>query len=132
MTIERETKGGHRAEELVRFHDGELEPAERAEFERHLAGCDDCQATLRAAGASLGAFDDLVASPAPPLDVAEAIAAMDRGATKARAERRRRRLAVGIAAIGLTAAAGIALYVATRQHPPVAPDHYYAPRPTRR
>ncbi|MEW6429914.1 MAG: anti-sigma factor [Myxococcota bacterium] len=64
-------------ERLSDYIDGELPAAERAQVERHLAGCDECTkfggefgAVVRGLRAKLGAKDDAPADVARRLDEA--------------------------------------------------------------
>ena len=69
---------------------GALEPAERADFEEHLAGCERCQAEV----AELRGLPALLEQAAPPVEVPPSLrertfAAVERAAAQ---QRRRRRL----------------------------------------
>ncbi|MHB8417079.1 MAG: anti-sigma factor family protein [Myxococcales bacterium] len=107
---------GHRMDEVVAYRDGELPPAEAAEFERHLAACTDCRASLRAAEAALSTLDDLLGPP--PLDLDEAMAQLRKGAQLARAARRGRRLAWAGVGLALAATLVVALALTLRRAPP--------------
>lgn len=77
---------------------GALEPAERADFEEHLAGCERCQAEV----AELRGLPELLEQAAPPVEVPPSLrertfAAVERAAAQQR-RRRRWRLALTAAA----------------------------------
>ncbi|MFL6250230.1 MAG: anti-sigma factor domain-containing protein [Actinomycetes bacterium] len=85
---------------------GALEPAERADFEEHLAGCERCQAEV----AELRGLPELLEQAAPPVEVPPSLrertfAAVERAAAQ---QRRRRRLRLALTA----AAACLVLVVA--------------------
>ena len=40
------SKGGHRSDEITSYLSETLEPQERAAFETHLAGCEECRQEL--------------------------------------------------------------------------------------
>jgi len=85
---------------------GALEPAERADFEEHLAGCERCQAEV----AELRGLPALLEQAAPPVEVPpwlreRTFAAVERAAAQ---QRRRRRLRLALTA----AAACLVLVVA--------------------
>ena len=85
---------------------GALEPAERADFEEHLAGCERCQAEV----AELRGLPELLEQAAPPTEVPPSLrertfAAVERAAAQ---QRRRRRLRLALTA----AAACLVLVVA--------------------
>jgi anti-sigma-K factor RskA len=85
---------------------GALEPAERADFEEHLAGCERCQAEV----AELRGLPELLEQAAPPVEVPpwlreRTFAAVERAAAQ---QRRRRRLRLALTA----AAACLVLVVA--------------------
>ena len=85
---------------------GALEPAERADFEEHLAGCERCQAEV----AELRGLPELLEQAAPPTEVPpwlreRTFAAVERAAAQ---QRRRRRLRLALTA----AAACLVLVVA--------------------
>lgn len=85
---------------------GALEPAERAGFEEHLAGCERCQAEV----AELRGLPELLEQAAPPTEVPpwlreRTFAAVERAAAQ---QRRRRRLRLALTA----AAACLVLVVA--------------------
>jgi anti-sigma-K factor RskA len=85
---------------------GALEPAERADFEEHLAGCERCQAEV----AELRGLPELLEQAAPPVEVPpwlreRTFAAVERAAAH---QRRRRRLRLALTA----AAACLVLVVA--------------------
>jgi anti-sigma-K factor RskA len=76
---------------------GALEPAERAGFEEHLAGCERCQAEV----AELRGLPELLEQAAPPVEVPPSLrertfAAVERAAAR---ERRRRRLRLALTAV---------------------------------
>lgn len=77
---------------------GALEPAERADFEEHLAGCERCQAEV----AELRGLPELLEQATPPVEVPPSLrertfAAVERAAAQQR-RRRRWRLALTAAA----------------------------------
>ena len=85
---------------------GALEPAERADFEEHLAGCERCQAEV----AELRGLPELLEQAAPPVEVPPSLrertfAAVERAAAQ---QRRRRRLRLALTA----AAACLVLVIA--------------------
>jgi anti-sigma-K factor RskA len=85
---------------------GALEPAERADFEEHLAGCERCQAEV----AELRGLPELLEQAAPPVEVPPSLrertfAAVERAAAQ---QRRRQRLRLALTA----AAACLVLVVA--------------------
>src|SRR5215211_3527125 len=85
---------------------GALEPAERADFEEHLAGCERCQAEV----AELRGLPALLEQATPPVEVPpwlreRTFAAVERAAAQ---QRRRRRLRLALTA----AAACLVLVVA--------------------
>jgi anti-sigma-K factor RskA len=85
---------------------GALEPAERADFEEHLAGCQRCQAEV----AELRGLPELLEQAAPPVEVPPSLrertfAAVERAAAQ---QRRGRRLRLALTA----AAACLVLIVA--------------------
>jgi anti-sigma-K factor RskA len=85
---------------------GALEPAERADFEEHLAGCERCQAEV----AELRGLPELLEQATPPVEVPpwlreRTVAAVERAAAQ---QRRRRRLRLALTA----AAACLVLVVA--------------------
>jgi hypothetical protein len=59
------THPGSSLETLSRRHDGELSPAEREAFERHLAGCAECREATAAFERSLAAFRTAPEAPVP-------------------------------------------------------------------
>lgn len=76
---------------------GALEPAERADFEEHLAGCERCQAEV----AELRGLPELLEQAAPPVEVPPSLrertfAAVERAAAQ---QRRRRRLRLALTAV---------------------------------
>jgi anti-sigma-K factor RskA len=76
---------------------GALEPAERADFEEHLAGCERCQAEV----AELRGLPELLEQAAPPVEVPpwlreRTFAAVERAAAQ---QRRRRRLRLTLTAV---------------------------------
>jgi anti-sigma-K factor RskA len=76
---------------------GALEPAERADFEEHLAGCERCQAEV----AELRGLPALLEQAAPPVEVPPSLrertfAAVERAAAQ---QRRRRRLRLALTAV---------------------------------
>lgn len=76
---------------------GALEPAERADFEEHLAGCERCQAEV----AELRGLPELLEQAAPPAEVPpwlreRTFAAVERAAAQ---QRRRRRLRLALTAV---------------------------------
>lgn len=96
---------------------GALAPAERAEFERHLATCPSCRdevAALAVLPGLLGRLDAATAIPAieaPPSILLRTMAAV---ATRRRAERRRRlwtALAAGLAALVVATGAGLGVHM---------------------
>jgi hypothetical protein len=85
---------------------GALEPAERADFEEHLAGCERCQAEV----AELRGLPALLEQAAPPVKVPPSLrertfAEVERAAAQ---QRRRRRLRLALTAV----AACLVLFVA--------------------
>lgn len=95
---------------------GALAPAERAEFERHLAGCPPCRdsmAQLAVLPGLLGRLDPAAARPsatAPPSLLPRVLAAV----RAKRAARRRRRLFALIAGVVLAVSGVTAVAVATQ------------------
>jgi Putative zinc-finger len=92
---------------------GALSPTERLEFERHLAGCDDCSRSVRGLAGMPGLLDLVDASVLehPPIDPplpATLLPALSRAVET----RRRRRTAV-VAAVAAAAAAVAALSLPT-------------------
>ena len=74
-----------------------LEPAERADFEEHLTGCERCQAEV----AELRGLPELLEQAAPPIEVPPSLrertfAAVERAAAQ---EQRRRRLRLALTAV---------------------------------
>jgi hypothetical protein len=96
---------------------GSLSPAERAEFERHLATCPSCRksvAALAVLPGLLSRLDPATAAPpvaAPPTQLPRVLAA---AATRRRAEQRRRTritLAAGVAAVLVAALVGFGVHL---------------------
>ena len=90
---------------------GALSPAERLEFERHLAGCDDCSRSVRSLAGMPGLLDlaDVSVLEHPPTDP-PLPATLLPALTRAVEARRRRRTAV-VAGLAAAAAAVVALSV---------------------
>ena len=126
---------GHRLEDVVLYRDWKrakssdsgLSPEGRAEFEAHLAGCEACRASLRAAEAALSALDDLLSPEAAPPDKAgdgsidRALAAMRRGEGAAKARRRRQRILWPALTVGFAAAAALLVALLFGRGSPPAP-----------
>jgi anti-sigma factor RsiW len=106
--------------DVVRYHDREMSPDEKRDFEVHLSTCPDCQAALRAADAALTTFDDLIGHGRAPLDMDEALRRVRQGEAAAVSDRKRRR-AVFSVGLALAAALLVALAFAVSRPPPPQP-----------
>ena len=97
---------------------GALSPADRAEYEQHLAQCSSCRksvAALAVLPGLLGRLDPATAAPsvtAPPIQLSRVLAAV---ANERRAERRRRTwttIAAGVAAAVVAVLVGVGVHLA--------------------
>jgi anti-sigma-K factor RskA len=64
-----------RREDVAAYMLGALEPAEAAEFERHLEGCERCSSEVRWFGAAVEALPESVPRQEPPADLRERLMA---------------------------------------------------------
>jgi anti-sigma factor RsiW len=103
-----------RLEQLMAYYGGDLTGDELAEFEAHLAGCEDCQITLKLAKKTLPMAEAMLAFK-PKHTIDEQVARFEamwaekrRAEARARTSRNRRWLVV---AFGATAAAATAVAI---------------------
>ncbi len=106
------SKAGHRSDEITSYLSETLEPAERAAFEAHLEGCEECREELAAQKALFARVNELLAVK-PKRTIEEQVARFEKmvaaeRATERSGERSRKRLRAPPWAIGLAAAAATA------------------------
>ena len=115
------SKAGHRSDEITSYLSDTLEPPERAAFEAHLAGCEECRRDLEAQQALFLRVNEALAVK-PKRTIEEQVARFEKIVAAERAAQsesrnsavpklRRRRLpnwALGLAARGFAAAAAAA------------------------
>lgn len=114
-----ETEHDRHRDELAPYALGALEPGEAAEFERHLAGCEECRTELEWLRPAVQLLPESVERVEPPRELRESLMAQVRTeAEPARAPRRARGMGMrgwslrplaGLAALVLVAA-GVAAY----------------------
>ena len=103
-------KEGHRSDEITSYLSETLEPKERAAFEAHLRGCEECQRELAAQKALFAQVNQVLAVK-PKRTIEEQVARFEKMVAAERAaepSRKRRRVpawAIGIGAAAATAAA---------------------------
>jgi anti-sigma factor RsiW len=128
---------GHRSDEITSYLSETLEPAERAAFEAHLQGCEECQRDLAAQKALFAQVNEVLAVK-PKRTIEEQVARFEKMVAAERAaaqtgkplEKRRRRVpawAIGLgAATAAAAVAAVGIWETASPRP--EPGKVYAPR----
>ena len=111
-------KEGHRSDEITSYLSETLESAERAAFETHLKGCEECQRELAAQKALFARVNQVLAVK-PKRTIEEQVARFEKMVAAERAEKRRRLfwqipLGIALAAAATVAAANLLHHTAQR------------------
>jgi len=81
------SKAGHRSDEITSYLSETLEPRERAAFETHLAGCEECRQELAAQKALFARVNEVLAVK-PKRTIEEQVARFEKMVAEERAQKR--------------------------------------------